>query len=160
MNVARNAVAMVVLFVFVFAFAFLWYFIPQLMDGIYSATNTAAPSENLDTSYLNYLTFKAVIIQGFYVLVSILVFFTFLSSIFNTQSLQGYLFSVFAGLIITPIGIYAVSTFWNTFSLMGITFSEISMTFINSFATIMLINFIAGLLAFLFIRRSAQPIMG
>lgn len=159
MNVVRNAVALAMLFAFVFAFGFLWYVLPQVIDKFYTATNTAQQSPSLDTTYLNYLSFKTLIIQGFYVLASLIVFFTFVSSIFDQQSLQGYMLSAIAGLIITPTVIYVITSFWNTFAITGISFGEISMVFITSFSQIMLVNFIAGLAAFIFIRRGQNATM-
>jgi len=156
MNSVRNAAWLAMLFAFIFAFGFLFYIVPQITEKIYYATNTAQPSENLDKHFLSWLTFKAVIIQGFYVLCSIMVFFTFISSIFNSMSLRDYLYSSIAGLLVTPVVIFVIASFWNTFILMGITFDEISTTFISSFSQIMLVNFICGLLAFVFMRKGAK----
>ena len=155
MNAVRNAIWLGMLFIFVFIFGFMWYIMPQMYDRIYAATNAAAPSETLDTTYINLVSFKSLIIQGFYILASILVFFTLLSSIVEAQSVWGYLISAFAGLVVTPSIIYIITTFWNTYAVIGITFDEISMVFVNSFGTIMLINFLAGLMAFIFMKRGS-----
>lgn len=160
MNTVRNAIWLTMLFAFIFGFGLLWYILPQIASRTYTATNAAAPSVLNDKMYLGYFSMKSLLIQGFYVLASLLVFFTLVSSIFDAQSLQGYLFSAFAGLIATPLLIYIVSLFWNTFTVLGVQFSEINMAFINSFSTIMLINFLAGLLAFIFIRRGVKTSMG
>lgn len=155
MNVVRNTVWLGLLFAFIFAFGFLWYVVPQIEDKIYAATNAATPSATNDRVYLDYLAMKAMLITGFYVIASLLVFFTLVSSMFDSQTFGGYLLSVFGGLIATPIVIYIVSTFWSTYNLAGlVTFNEISLTFINSFSTIMLANLIAGLLSFVFMRKS------
>ena len=157
MNAVKNAVWLAMLFAFVFAFGFLWYILPKITDGFYTATNTAAPSEKLDTTYLNYLSFKTLIIQGFYVLASFIVFFSFVSSIFDPQNLQGYILSAIAGLLITPSIIFIVTSFWNTWAVLGISFDEISTVFITSFSQIMLVNFIAGLLAFIWMQKGVRP---
>jgi len=154
LNMARNAAWLAVLFVFVFAFGMMWYIIPPILEGFYTATNSAQPSSALDTTFINYVSFKTLIIQGFYVLASMLVFFTLISSIFDSSSFQGYLLGAIAGLVVTPTVIYVISTFWNTFIAFGITFSEVSTVFVESFGTIMLINFLAGLLSFVFMRRT------
>ena len=157
MNAVKNAIWLAMLFAFVFAFGFLWYILPQIVTKFYDATNYAAPSEKLDTTYLNYLSFKTLIIQGFYVLASFIVFFSFVSSIFDPQNLQGYVLSVIAGLLITPSVIYVITTFWNTWSVLGISFDEISTVFVTSFSQIMLVNFIAGLLSFIWMQKSYRP---
>ena len=153
MNFVRNALWMAVLFALVFSFAIIWEVIPPIMDEFYQATNYVSPSEQSDTLYLDYLSLKTMIIQGFYVLASLLVFFMLINSFIDAQDFRTYLISAFAGLIATPVVIYVVSTFWNTFVVFGITLSEVSTTFITSFPLIMLANFIFGLLSFVFMRR-------
>lgn len=152
-SIVRNAVFLAALFALVFGFGLMWYILPQLTERIYNAANAANPSQPLDKAYLNYLSTKALLIQGFYVLTSMLVLFTLVSSVFDPQTFQGYLFSAIGGLIVTPLIIYIVATYWATFSLVGITFSEISTTFISSFSTIMLVNLFAGLASFIMIRK-------
>lgn len=142
------------LFAFIFAFGFMWYILPQIEDRIYAATNQASPSAINDRVYLDYLAFKSMSITAFYVIASVIVFFTLISSLFDNQTFGGYLLSTLGGLVATPIIIYVVSTFWSTYSLMGVvTFNEISLTFINSFSTIMFVNLVAGLLSFIFMRK-------
>jgi hypothetical protein len=159
MNAPRNAAWLAYLFALVFAFGLLWFILPQITDGIYLAVNHAQANAINDKAYLDYLTLKTLLIQGFYTLASVIVFFTFVSSIFDSQTLQGYIYSAIAGLIITPTVIYITASFWNTFVVMGITFNDVSLTFINSFGQIMLVNFLAGLLSFIYMRKGWRPSM-
>lgn len=153
MNVVRNAVWLFLLFAFVFGFGILWYIVSPIMTSTYNVSNSVAPSQTLDLSYINYLAQKTLIINGFYLVASVLVFFTLVSSVFDAQSFQGWGISAIGGLVITPIVIYVITTFWNTYATFGISFSEISNVFVENFAGIMFLNLIAGILSFIFIKK-------
>lgn len=152
MNVYRNAVWFILLFFIVFGMGLTFYILPQISESVFNATNAVSPSSTNDRMYISFLSFKTLFLQSFYVLVSITVFLAFMSSLFSPQSWMNYIISVIVGLFCTPLAIYMTTTFWNTYSVLGITFGEISNTFISSFPTILFINLIFGLASFVMIR--------
>ncbi len=120
----------------------------------YAYMNGQAPSANLDTIYLNWFSVRILCILAFYVLVSWVVFLTFVSSWVDSQNFLGYIASCIGALIITPVLIYVFTSVYDEIVVLGFTFSEINMVFVNNWTTIMLLNLLFGLAAFVF--RSRQ----
>jgi hypothetical protein len=157
MNAPRNTAYLMILFFLIFALGLTFYVITPFASKVYEVTNKAAPSELGDKVYATWLSLKLLVIESFYVLASIFIFTTFLSSVIERQTIMDYIIGTFGGLIITPIAIYIIATFWNTYVMSGVpVFTDISMTFVNNFTLIFVLNFIFGLLSFIFIVRGAN----
>ncbi|VVB58310.1 Uncharacterised protein [Candidatus Anstonella stagnisolia] len=155
-NAINNAVGLGVLFFLIIAFGIAVYIADRIAAEAYGVVNNAVPNSLTDKSYLDWLTVRLVLIQGFYVLVSWMVFLTFVSSWIDGQSFLEYIASAIGALIVTPVVIFIITSVWNGIVVLGFSFSEINLVFINNWPGIMLANLLFGLAAFVFRRRQVQ----
>jgi len=155
-NLISNAIFLATLTFFILVLGVIFLVVTPFMSTTYNAINSAAPNQLTDTTYLDYLSFKSFLIAGFYVLVSFLTFLSLISSFYQRTSFIGYVVGAVGGLIATPVVIYIVATFWNTFNLFGISSVDIQQTFITSFPLILFVNLLFGLASFIFIQKGVS----
>jgi hypothetical protein len=132
----------------------------MVLDPIVSGTSTALTSAGMDNPtgtqvLLNYQNTRSFLITGFYVLTSFVVALTWITSFVDRHNWVAYLFNLVALLIITPVLIYMVATFWQQISIMGLPLNVIRVEFVANWAIILTINFFLGLLSFLFVPKGA-----
>lgn len=132
------------------------YIATQFVQSTYDKINVAAPNILGDQVFLSWLNLRIIVIQAFYVLLSFVIFLSLCSSFIDTMTWQRYLINAFAGLIITPIAIWIVASWWNEFAGVAATsiFTEISTTFVSSWTLILTLNLFFGLASFVFMRRT------
>lgn len=149
----RNAVYLLVLLFFAVSISIFLSVIFNFSDGIAEKMFEAMPSVSLGSVIGSYYQIKEMIILGIYVLLSVLVFLTLMSSLIYPVSLSSYLISAIGGLISTPIVIYIASEFWNRYALLPISTQDFAVVFAGNFGTIMFLNLVFGLVSFAFVRR-------
>lgn len=154
MNAIRNLLGLLYLFFFIITLGLLYYVATPILNGAHDAVQATLPNPGSDTIYLNSLSVKSIMIQGFYVVVSLIIFFSLISSIIEQGTLMDYLINAFGSLILTPLAIYFIATFWNTFSSVGYIFPDIQMVFINNYTTILALNLFCGLMSFIFMKKA------
>lgn len=157
-NAAQNAVALLIFLYLFLGFAFIFTVGNQLDSGIKGQITTLGIS--IDPIFTNYYAeSKAWFFESVKWLMWLFIGLTIISSWVNSTDLKDYFFGSLASIIASALVTFIGAVIWNGFlaaSNGALDFSDMGggvMFVIENFASIVVINMVAGLLSFVWIRR-------
>jgi len=154
MNVLGNSLFIFIMFAVIFSFIIALGVLNPINTGVQDILDNAGISK---TSYMQmYDTYKGFILNGLQFLLYALLAMLLYSSFVNVNSVQGYVSMAIAGTMITVLLGHITMLMWNNFVagdfVTVLDFSENDLWFISNIQNILLINLLAGLASFIFVR--------
>ena len=141
----------------IIAFGLLFFIVNPIITMTSSGLSSAGLDNPISAKVLqDYLNMKSFIYTSFYVLISLLVALSWITSFVDRSNMFGYIANAVGILIITPICIFIAASIWQNVAVLGISTAELNLAFITNWSTIMIVNLIFGLLSFLFVNKGVQ----
>ena len=156
MNIFDNAIFLFVMIVVLLA----WSLSMFVLDSVHTNTKNILVENN---SYMNkfdiYDNLTGFFKQAFNFMTAFLVMLLFISSNIDITSVRTYFIIFVGGVLFSSVLIYVTNQIYTSFvtygSLQGMEFTEIPNWFITNLQYLFILNLVAGLLAFIFVRPRA-----
>jgi hypothetical protein len=144
------------IFFVIIGFGLVFAVLEPVLTNTASLIHTTGLDNPISTqAFLNYQAARSFIITSFYILTSLVIMLSWVTSFVDRNNLFSYLINVIGSLILTPLLIYFVATWWADFSVLSLDLSVIRDDFITNWGVVMTVNFFFGLISFLFVRKGA-----
>jgi len=155
MNLIRNSIFISYLFIFFLVFSLIFSIGGEFYDGIID--NFPIDISMYENIYNLYPTVRDVFQSATNFLLVFLITITLMSSAIESGNIMSYFINFLGGLIVSSILLFLLSNVYTFFTLASVdtilNFDMMPTWFINNFQYILIINVIAGLCSFIFVRK-------